>query len=186
MKEQNFYTVYSNKYFEVEASKKLYDDSNPYYRISTNDSIICLLMNKQDEVILVQQYRPNLNYETLEFPAGSVEKNETPEQSAKRELEEETGFICSLKFIGVSRLLMSRYTNREFLFCGLAIKPSKNQDINIKTMSLSRNDFCKLITDGKFEHLAALGLVQLLNNKFGINFFRVKNFVNKIWDSNED
>ncbi|XP_015903582.1 ADP-sugar pyrophosphatase isoform X2 [Parasteatoda tepidariorum] len=50
---------------------------------------------KYDCLILVKQYRPALKQYTLEFPAGIVNPSEKPEETAIRELKEETGYICS-------------------------------------------------------------------------------------------
>ncbi|GBL78810.1 ADP-sugar pyrophosphatase [Araneus ventricosus] len=50
---------------------------------------------KYDCLILVKQYRPALKKYTLELPAGVVEKHEKPDETAIRELKEETGYICS-------------------------------------------------------------------------------------------
>lgn len=44
------------------------------------------------EVLLVRQYRIAIGRELLELPAGKLEPGETPATSARRELEEETGF----------------------------------------------------------------------------------------------
>ncbi|XP_064606126.1 ADP-sugar pyrophosphatase-like, partial [Liolophura sinensis] len=48
---------------------------------------------KYDCVILVKQYRPPLKGYTLEFPAGLIDKAELPEETAVRELKEETGYF---------------------------------------------------------------------------------------------
>jgi len=45
-----------------------------------------------DELILVRQYRYALKRETLEIPAGKIDKGESAEECIKRELAEETGF----------------------------------------------------------------------------------------------
>lgn len=42
--------------------------------------------------ILVRQYRYALGCETLEFPAGRLDPGEDPLESARRELQEETGY----------------------------------------------------------------------------------------------
>lgn len=42
--------------------------------------------------ILIEQYRPPTSRITIEFPAGLIDGDETPETAAERELEEETGF----------------------------------------------------------------------------------------------
>ncbi|TET92895.1 MAG: NUDIX hydrolase, partial [Desulfobacteraceae bacterium] len=49
------------------------------------------------EIIMVKQYRYALKRETLEIPAGKIDKGESPEECIKRELVEETGFKA--KFI---------------------------------------------------------------------------------------
>jgi 8-oxo-dGDP phosphatase len=49
-------------------------------------------VTKDDELVLIRQYRPGLGAVHYEIPAGVVEEGETIEQAAKRELREETGF----------------------------------------------------------------------------------------------
>ena len=44
------------------------------------------------KLVLVRQYRFVLNGRLLEFPAGTVEVEEGPEATVKREIEEETGY----------------------------------------------------------------------------------------------
>lgn len=54
--------------------------------------IIPLLDNNQ--VLLVRQYRYAIGKELLEIPAGTCDAGESPQHCAKRELQEETGFMC--------------------------------------------------------------------------------------------
>ena len=44
------------------------------------------------ELVLVRQYRFALQGRLLEFPAGTVEVNEDPGETIKREIQEETGY----------------------------------------------------------------------------------------------
>ena len=47
-----------------------------------------------DKFIIVNQYRYALQRETVEFPAGKIDKGESPEEAVHRELLEETGYIA--------------------------------------------------------------------------------------------
>jgi len=46
----------------------------------------------KDKIVLIRQYRPVINSNILELPAGTLSKNETPLSCAKRELAEEIGY----------------------------------------------------------------------------------------------
>jgi 8-oxo-dGTP pyrophosphatase MutT (NUDIX family) len=46
----------------------------------------------KDKIILVKQFRYPINMFSIEFPAGLIDKGETPESTAVRELLEETGY----------------------------------------------------------------------------------------------
>ena len=56
------------------------------------DWIQCLALTPNNELILVSQYRAGNDDITLELPGGGIEADESVEQSAFRELREETGF----------------------------------------------------------------------------------------------
>lgn len=51
-----------------------------------------LALTKQEEVILIKQYRHGVQKVIWELPGGVVEQNETPLEGARRELLEETGY----------------------------------------------------------------------------------------------
>ncbi|MGL5767058.1 MAG: NUDIX domain-containing protein [Sarcina sp.] len=53
------------------------------------------------KILLVKQYRKAIESETLEIPAGKLDKDENPKVCAKRELEEETGFKArNIEYLG--------------------------------------------------------------------------------------
>ena len=60
-------------------------------------AVIVLALTPEDEVLFVEQYRVPIGAKTIEMPAGLVgdEDDLGPEETALKELEEETGFTAT-------------------------------------------------------------------------------------------
>ncbi|WP_436859956.1 NUDIX hydrolase [Staphylococcus caeli] len=59
-----------------------------------NGAVAVCALTPEQKVILVKQFRKPAEKPLLEIPAGKLEKGEARESAAKRELEEETGYIA--------------------------------------------------------------------------------------------
>lgn len=81
-------------------------------------------------ILLVRQYRPCVERETLELPAGSKEDPaENAEAAALRELEEETGFSCDrLTFIARLKTTMSWCDETTDVFAAENVSVTKKAD----------------------------------------------------------
>ncbi|MEF2278723.1 NUDIX hydrolase [Deinococcus sp. YIM 134068] len=55
------------------------------------DAVAVLALNGAGEMLLVRQRRRAVDAMTLEAPAGLIDDGETPEEAARRELQEEAG-----------------------------------------------------------------------------------------------
>jgi ADP-ribose pyrophosphatase len=67
-------------------------------RRNGKSAVAILAVTDDDQVILVEQFRRPVNGRVIELPAGLVgdqEGNDDPDETAKRELEEETGYTCA-------------------------------------------------------------------------------------------
>lgn len=59
-------------------------------------ALIIATMKQSGRIILVRQFRPPLGTYSLEFPAGLIDPGEGIEETAVRELKEETGYSCRI------------------------------------------------------------------------------------------
>lgn len=68
-------------------------DINDYYIIQKPPAAHIIPIDlKSREIYLIKQYRPGPDCDSIEIPAGSIGKNETLLEAAKRELKEELGY----------------------------------------------------------------------------------------------
>lgn len=70
-----------------------------FYIKKEGPAVGILALTKNHQVILVKQFRPGPLEILEELPGGYVDKNETPEQAAARELLEETGYQGNAKLV---------------------------------------------------------------------------------------
>ena len=71
------------------------------------DGVMIVPLTKNDEFIILKQFRPAINDYIYEFPAGLIDKGEEIIESARRELFEETG----LTPISLEVILKPSYTS---------------------------------------------------------------------------
>ncbi len=64
------------------------------FEISTRPVVVAFALAADGNVILVRQYRHAANQEMTEVPGGLADGDEPPEETARRELWEETGFAA--------------------------------------------------------------------------------------------
>ena len=68
---------------------KIIDD---FYTLWQPDWVLILARTTEGKWVMTEQYRHGTGKIALEFPAGIIDKGETPEDAAIRELQEECGY----------------------------------------------------------------------------------------------
>lgn len=170
-----FRVAFSTPWFEIEESTAARTGEAPYYRMTGPDGIICLPFTTEGDLLLIRQYRPGLEKETLEIPAGSIDRGETPADAAPREILEETGHRCAILFpLGSGRLYLNRCTQTEHLFLGLDAEPvaGRRPEQGIETVVVSRDAFHGMVLRNEVEQTAIMSIFGLVSAKLGIDLLR--------------
>jgi ADP-ribose pyrophosphatase len=87
-------TVFEGKHLLVLEN----DDWQFVERKKGKSAVAIVALTDDDRVVLVEQFRRPVNARVIDFPAGLVgdeEGHDDPAETAKRELEEETGYACA-------------------------------------------------------------------------------------------
>ncbi len=124
---------------------------------------------KDGRVILVRQYRKAIERETLEIPAGKLEKGETPLQCLRRELIEETGYragklnklISYYPSFGISDEIIHIYLARNLRRIGLP----RGDESYLKTVFLPLEKVKGMIERGKIRDSKTIIGIQALENR---------------------
>ena len=85
--------VYKGKILQLNVDEVTLPDGKKAEReIIHHRGGVCVLLDVDGKIPLVKQFRYAYKQETLELPAGKLEKDEDPYEAGLRELEEETGW----------------------------------------------------------------------------------------------
>ncbi len=112
-------------------------------------------ITEDGKIIILRQYRFAVARRILEFPAGTLENNEDPLSSIKRELGEETGYSADQWDSLGLMLPCPGYSDEEIhLFLARKIKPliqkpKGDEDEDIEVLILTKNELENSIKSGK-------------------------------------
>lgn len=86
---QNPFWIYRQDVFEIPGGEKC-----DYYYAETSGSVMVAPLLPDGRLALIRTYRCLFNRDSIEFPGGAVNPDQTFEQAARAELEEEIGLIA--------------------------------------------------------------------------------------------
>ncbi len=98
--------LYQERYTELKETRYVDDRGQPHTwtfierRLGQQAVVVIPLTEKSRTLILIRQFRVPFRRDVIEFPAGLADPGETPEQTAVRELLEETGYRGRIDSVG--------------------------------------------------------------------------------------
>lgn len=126
---------------------------------------VCILpITTDNEVLCLKQYRHSLKSWQWELPAGMIDSaDQDPLETAKRELEEETGYTAEYWLeLGSFYPSPGSTTEEIFLFAAAGLKSSEQNLENseqIEVLKITMEELKNLIKNGEFKHGAGLAAV---------------------------
>ncbi len=148
--------VYKGRKFNFESSRLRLPNQNEgeWECIRHPGGALAVPVTPEGKLVLVKQYRFAVQGRVLEFPAGTVEPNETPEITIEREIQEETGYRAQ-KWQKLGEFFIAPGYSDEIIYAFLAKDlqlldnpPQQDQDEEIETVTMTVDEVEKAIHAG--------------------------------------
>ena len=126
------------------------DKVGRYYVLELNDWVNCIAIDQDDNIIMLRHYRHGVRKYLMEFIGGGIEATDSsPEAAARRETEEETGYIGGTFYhVGTSYPNPANHTNQVHTFLAISGKISQNQNLETgETIHVERIPFKTVIEE---------------------------------------
>lgn len=143
------------KVYEMFSRDGGIDSAEKLLHPRTDAVMIIMQDEKREHMLLIREFRLELGREIYGLPAGLIDPGETPEETARRELKEETG----LDLIEITRVLPPAYSavglSNEQCICvfGIAsgkIAPNKDTGEEISARWYSRAELREMLKTETF------------------------------------
>lgn len=151
---QGAFLRFVEEIIEIQISDKENLEAKRQFFIHPGGVCIVPLLDN-GELVMVKQFRTSVKEALLEFPAGKKDIGESSLTTAKRELEEETGYTAS-EWIELGSIYPAPgYTNERLdLFLATKLKPGKSSPDHgeiLEVHKISSEDLENQIKSGKLK-----------------------------------
>ena len=156
---------YKFRVFSVEEQKLQFPDGTTggHLTLKHPGAVVVLAKTAEDKLVFIRQYRPSIQAEILELPAGTLGENEPSIDCAHRELAEEAGFGAKTMIeVGTLYPTPGFCSEVQYLFFAKDLFPyqlPKDQDEVIETQLLSLQQVDQLIESEQLIDAKSIALI---------------------------
>ncbi|MER1985502.1 MAG: NUDIX hydrolase [Solibacillus sp.] len=134
-------------------------------------AVAVIAITDDGKILLVEQYRKALERSIIEIPAGKLEPGEKPEVTARRELEEETGYAC-----GELTYIQTFATSPGFADEVIHLYVARNLTLLEEAVALDEDEFVELmaVTVEEAEQMVADGRIYDAKTAFAVLWMKLQ------------
>jgi len=151
--------VFKGKTLDIyQWDQELFDGKKKIYESARRqDSVTVIPVTKAGELLLLNQTQAGFRDWFLSFPGGQIDSGESPQEAAKRELMEETGYECEKLTLWDSLQPFTRMDWAVYTFIGHNCekvrekRPDSGEKIQLKKISFDK--FLDLVENDNFRHV---------------------------------
>jgi ADP-ribose pyrophosphatase len=105
--------------------------------------VVILPVTKENKIVCIRNYRIPIESNIIELPAGLMDTNASPEEQIRKELSEETGYVCE-KIYQIGRFPLNAGITNNFVtyYVGINAELSdikqnleESEDIDVRVLS---------------------------------------------------
>lgn len=141
-----------------------------FFCLENPDWVNVIALTRENEVVLIEQFRHGIGQITLEIPGGMVDEGENPQTAAQRELLEETGFSAD-EFVLLGKSHPNPAINNNLVYHYLAVDCEKTRETSfddhesVVTKLVSLDNVDELVAKGEITHSLVIAAFHWLRLK---------------------
>lgn len=144
-----------------------------FYKVTIKDCAAIVAITPDNHIILKKEYRHCYGGELIEIPAGVLEDGEDPLETAKRELEEETGYKSEKwTYLGKTVESSAKLTNYMYIYLAEDCRKVSNQKLDygedIEVIVVGLNEAIEMIMNNEIICNSSIGAILKVARKKGL------------------
>lgn len=142
-----------------------------YAYLSRHDGAHAIVLTPDNQFILLKQFRYPIHAFEWSMPGGKIDEGESPEDSVKREVQEELGISLNrLEKIGEWYALSSLNTEKLYIYVGWSDQTPQSAGLSDESISdvkiVSKEEVISLIDSGEITDPTMIATLEIILRKY--------------------